>query len=227
MNRIANKMIIIITGLTILTSVISCASGRYKSEIEALTQEKWELEQKNTKLENDVLQLNYRCELLLKELKKNGLGEGKSEMPAISEQQQDKDLANKLKGKGLEVVSRDGNTAVVISDIFNAGEKSLSDSGKKKLKEAGKIIKSEAGSCHFRIDGYTDNTPVHKSVKYKSNKELSSARAEVVKDFLVKECGFMVENISVSGLGEKNPIADNKTEIGKKKNRRVEIIISK
>ncbi|MFH1230685.1 MAG: OmpA family protein [Planctomycetota bacterium] len=219
------KVIVIITGLIILTSVISCASEQYKKEIGILKQEKWELEQKNARLENDLLQFNYRCELLIKELKKGDAVEGKLEMPVIYGQQQDKDLAKKL--KGLEIVSRDGNITVVISDLFNAGVTSLSDSGNKKLKEAGKIIKSEAGSCHFRIDGYTDNTPIHKVVKYKSNEEISLARAEVVKDFLVKECGFIAENISVTGLGEKNPIADNKTEAGKKKNRRVEIVILK
>lgn len=227
MTKTVNKLIIIITGLTVLTSLISCAGANYKKEIAALRQEKWELEQENVKLGNDVLQLNYRCELLIKELKKNDIGEEKLGSPFIYGQGGDKNLAKRLKNTGLEVVSRDGNTAVVISDLFNVGDTSLSDSGKKKLKEAGKIIKSEAGSYHLRIDGYTDNTPVHKSVKYKSNQELSLARAETVKDFLVKECGFIAENISVSGLGEKNPIADNKTKIGKKKNRRVEIIILK
>jgi chemotaxis protein MotB len=227
MKKIIGRLGIVIIGLIIIASIVGCASEKYKKELVSLRQEKWELEQKNTKLENDVIQLNYRCELLIKELKKSDTVEEKLETPVIYGQQQDKGLAKKLKNKGLEVVSRDGNSTVVISDLFNAGVTSLSDSGKKKLKEVGKIVKSEAEVCALRIDGYTDNTPIHKPVKYKSNEEISLARAEVVKDFLVKECGFIAENISVSGLGEKNPIADNKTESGKKKNRRVEIVILK
>jgi len=227
MTKTMKKLTVIITGLIILTSVISCASEKYKKEVATLKQEKWELEQKNAKLENDVVQFNYRCELLIQELRKSDAVGERLETPVIYGQQEDKGLAKKLKGNGLEVISRGGNNAVIMSDLFNVGAGSLSDSGKKKIKEEGKIIKSEAGSYRLRIDGYTDNTPMHKSVKYKSNNDLSLARAEVVKDFLVKECGFIAENISVSGLGEKNPIADNKTETGKKKNRRVEIVILK
>jgi chemotaxis protein MotB len=218
------KIMVIIIGL-VMTSLISCTTANYKKEAATLSQENWELAQKNAKLENDVLQLNYRCELLIKELKKNDATEEKLETPAIFGQKPDNGLAKKL--KGLEVVSRDGNPTVIMSDLFNAGAISLSDSGEKNLRKTGKIIKAEIGTCTLRINGYTDNAPIHKSTKYKSNEELSLARAGVVKDFLVKECGLIAENISVAGLGEKNPIADNKTDAGKKKNRRVEIVILK
>lgn len=226
MRSIVKKLSVAIIMVGIIVSVMGCASGKYKKEITSLKQEKWELQQKNTKLEGDVIQWNSRCALLIEELRRSG-GYDENEIittkPITSEEEEI--LAKKLKSKGLEVISRDGNPAIVISDLFNAGSISLTDSGQKKLKETGKIIKSESPTASIRVDGYTDNTPIQKSVKYESNTALSQARADVVKDFLAKECGLTEANISTRGLGDKNPIADNKTAEGKKKNRRVEIIV--
>ena len=214
-----------ILGVSIIAMGAGCISGQYKKQVEVLKQENWELSQKNAKLEGDIVQWNRRCELLLQELSDNA-GENET-LPekSIIIKNEDSALTKKLKSKGFAVITRDNNPTVVISDLFDPGAVSLSDNGEKKLKETGKIIKADAQNAYLKIDGYTDNTPIQKSVKYKSNEELSLARAEAVKDFLVKKCEFTADNISVNGLGEKNPIADNKKPDGKKKNRRVEIIV--
>jgi len=232
MKKISKPILIILVAAFTLFSLIGCVSGKYKKEVSLLKEEKWDLEQKNFKLENDVIQMNYRCELLIKELQKaySSNSNKESEIKQIAEKpitpKKKYDwFANKLNAKGLEVVARDDNPAIVISDLFNPGSITLSESGKKKLKEAGKIIKSEVPAAMIRIDGYTDNIPIQKAVKYASNTDLSLARAKAVKAFLTKECRFKEDHISVRGLGEKDPIADNKNESGKKKNRRVELVV--
>jgi outer membrane protein OmpA-like peptidoglycan-associated protein len=74
------------------------------------------------------------------------------------------------------------------------------------------------------VAGYTDNTPINAG-KYGSNTELSKARADAVKFFMVNLLDMDEKRISTEGYGEKQPIASNDTDEGRQKNRRVEIII--
>lgn len=71
------------------------------------------------------------------------------------------------------------------------------------------------------VSGHTDNIGP-KSV----NQQLSIARAQAVKDYLVKK-GIPASAITVAGYGEDKPIASNDTPAGRQKNRRVEFEISK
>ena len=68
------------------------------------------------------------------------------------------------------------------------------------------------------IEGHTDSTGT--AVR---NKTLSQQRAESVVSALVK-AGIDAKRLSAKGWGQDNPIADNKTEEGRAKNRRVEIV---
>ena len=61
---------------------------------------------------------------------------------------------------------------------------------------------------------------------FKSNDELSLARAEGVRDVLVQTLTDPAR-ISVEGKGEADPIADNATDEGRTQNRRVEILLAK
>ncbi|MES1982028.1 MAG: OmpA family protein [Pseudomonadota bacterium] len=70
----------------------------------------------------------------------------------------------------------------------------------------------------LQIAGYTDSRDVKKL-----NKQLSAARAESVKEYLVNK-GISAERITTSGEAAANPIGDNNTEAGRALNRRVEII---
>ncbi|MCH5372966.1 MAG: OmpA family protein, partial [Planctomycetes bacterium] len=74
------------------------------------------------------------------------------------------------------------------------------------------------------IAGHTDNVPV-KGGPYKTNLKLSIARAATVAQFLLDKTALDPKRISTMGFGEYRPIADNRTEAGRRKNRRVEIIV--
>lgn len=67
------------------------------------------------------------------------------------------------------------------------------------------------------INGYTDNQGAAEK-----NKALSEARAKAVSDYLAKK-GIDASRLAAEGLGDENPIADNKTATGRAKNRRVEL----
>lgn len=72
-------------------------------------------------------------------------------------------------------------------------------------------------SLKINIEGHTDNTG-----EEIYNQQLSEKRASAVKDYLVKN-KIAIERITSIGKGEKFPIAENTTELGKSANRRVEI----
>lgn len=69
------------------------------------------------------------------------------------------------------------------------------------------------------IEGHTDAIG-----SYRTNDRLSKQRAESVKRYLIKN-GIASRRIKTAGYGERRPIASNKTEFGRKLNRRTEIII--
>ncbi len=71
------------------------------------------------------------------------------------------------------------------------------------------------------IEGYTDSTGIEEK-----NLKLSYDRAQAVYAYLVKK-GIKAERLTAVGYGSKNPVADNKTAVGRAQNRRVNIIILK
>ena len=81
----------------------------------------------------------------------------------------------------------------------------------------------------MRVEGHTDNVPIVKAetkAKYPAgNLDLSLQRALHVADWLVKEGGLEGKRVSCAGYGEHRPRTDNGTAEGRKKNRRVEILI--
>lgn len=77
-----------------------------------------------------------------------------------------------------------------------------------------------------RVEGHTDNVPINTSEFY-DNWDLSVKRATNTLR-LILETGLIDESkISAIGYGENQPIADNDTEEGRSKNRRVDIVIQK
>jgi chemotaxis protein MotB len=75
----------------------------------------------------------------------------------------------------------------------------------------------------IRVEGHTDNRPIH-TMQFPSNWELSGARAaRIVR--LFESLGIAPSRMTVAGQGEYQPVADNATEAGRNRNRRVTLII--
>lgn len=77
------------------------------------------------------------------------------------------------------------------------------------------------------IEGHTDSRPIAPSYrhKYKSNWELSSARAHTILHFVLDKFGGDPERIGAVGYGEHRPVADNSSKEGRAANRRVVITV--
>lgn len=110
--------------------------------------------------------------------------------------------------------------AVPITNLFfNTNESVILPYSIPELKRVAAIIKAK--KWKVEISGHTDNVG-----DAKKNQTLSEGRAAAVKDFLVKE-GLNAELLTIKGYGATKPVADNKTEVGRAKNRRVELRIVK
>lgn len=77
----------------------------------------------------------------------------------------------------------------------------------------------------LRIEGHTDNVPIKGAGMFRSNWELSAARATSVLQFMLQHTPMSPGQFSVAGYGEYRPIASNQSETGRSRNRRVDIVI--
>lgn len=109
------------------------------------------------------------------------------------------------------------------SILFAPGSATLNEDCKPVLDRVATILERYARG-EIEINGHTDNVPMN-SAKYPSNEELSSARALSVFYYIVETSSLDPTLIKHSGFGERMPIADNSTEAGRARNRRVEIRI--
>ncbi|MEI9808091.1 MAG: OmpA family protein [Bacteroidota bacterium] len=102
---------------------------------------------------------------------------------------------------------------------FATGKYVLLSKSFKGLNEVAQILKDNP-QTKLAIDGHTDNVGSDAS-----NQKLSENRANAVKSYLVKQ-GVDESRLNVTGHGESEPIADNKTAAGRQQNRRVELKLS-
>jgi chemotaxis protein MotB len=105
--------------------------------------------------------------------------------------------------------------------LFLSGEAELSKKAIPVLKKIVEVINSLPNMIN--IEGHTDNVPID-NLKFRSNWDLSSARATSVVHEFVKE-GINPPRLSAIGYGEFHPIGDNKAESGRFKNRRVVLVL--
>ena len=80
------------------------------------------------------------------------------------------------------------------------------------------------GQYLVRIEGHTDNIPIH-TQRFASNWELSTSRATEVAKLFVTRYGFPPESLSAAGYAEFHPSAPNTTPEGRAQNRRVDLVV--
>jgi len=107
--------------------------------------------------------------------------------------------------------------------LFDSGRAQLKNSALGTLDKVASILKEEVPNNRIAVEGHTDNVPIARS-RWASNWELSAHRALSVVEYLQKE-GINPEKLSASGYGEYQPVTSNDSPEGRKKNRRVEVII--
>ena len=124
----------------------------------------------------------------------------------------------------LQVVFRNGQMTLKLPSgiLFPSGSAELSKGGQTALGDVVNILK-QFQDRRFVVAGHTDNQPI-KTAEFKNNWYLSTARANSVVQFMIKQ-GFPAKNLAAAGYGEFDPVAPNDKEDGREQNRRIEIIL--
>jgi len=118
-------------------------------------------------------------------------------------------------GDIFEALNRDGHIALYIN--FDTGKSIIKPDSESIIEQVVQMLKANP-DLKLSIEGHTDNVgnPI-------SNKTLSEERAKSVVAAIVNQ-GIEIDRLSPSGYGQEKPIGDNKTEEGRSKNRRVELV---
>ncbi len=141
----------------------------------------------------------------------NAVNEGyKLFILAVGDMQQDVGV-NEL----VEKLNKDGFLTLYVN--FDTGKATIKPDSDKTLDDAAAALKAASG-LKIEVGGHTDNvgTP-------QSNEKLSADRAQAVMAALVKR-GVAASRLTAKGYGQSSPIADNRSEDGRAKNRRVELV---
>ena len=106
--------------------------------------------------------------------------------------------------------------------LFDVGDATVKVEATQMLRLVGPEVARH--SVEVRVEGHTDDRPVSSS-RYRSNWDLSTARAIAVMAVLLRE-GFPAERLSVAGYAEYRPIGSNATDEGRRQNRRVDLVVT-
>ncbi|MEJ7727583.1 MAG: OmpA family protein [Polyangiaceae bacterium] len=135
-----------------------------------------------------------------------------------------RDAMSKLASAGGGVSIKDeprGNVITVPGNaLFASAKADLLPGGQDKLNLIADALKNQQDTAKITVEGHTDNQG-----NEGSNMELSTKRAQAVKDYLVTR-GVKTQAITATGVGQGRPSGDNSTAGGREKNRRIEIIIA-
>lgn len=106
--------------------------------------------------------------------------------------------------------------------FFDSGSAALKSSAMPALDRIASILSIR--TCRLRIEGHTDNVPIHTPLMA-SNWELSTARSTELVRLLILRYGFPPDRLSAAGYAEYHPIASNYTPQGRAQNRRVDLVV--
>lgn len=139
-------------------------------------------------------------------------------------QQQTEQLLNDLQlPDAIKINVQQGYAQIEIQEniLFQSAEAEITFQGTEVLERLIPALIQTAGLIY--IEGHTDNKPIN-TLKFPSNWELGSARATNVLHFLAQH-GLIQKHLRAVTYADTLPIADNDTETGRSKNRRVNILI--
>ncbi|MBM6401453.1 OmpA/MotB family protein [Phycicoccus sonneratiae] len=136
-------------------------------------------------------------------------------------------LVKALTAKGLQnavhfEVRDDGLVVDIVSDrvLFDAGEATLRPEGRKVLSAVAPTLRGLDNQ--LTVEGHTDDVPA--GGVYRSNWELSTARATTVLQYLLAQ-RVRGSHLSAAGYADQRPLASNDTSAGRARNRRVAVVV--
>lgn len=133
--------------------------------------------------------------------------------------QENRRMIDELRRAGVDARGSERGVIVNLPDVlFQFGKSDLTPAARDTAVDIARSLQRTPGR-HISVEGHTDSIG---SIEY--NQRLSDARAQSVARELERN-GVPARRISTRALGESEPIASNRTEQGRRLNRRVEVII--
>jgi chemotaxis protein MotB len=126
----------------------------------------------------------------------------------------------------LKAVLKDDSFSVRLAnqDSFISGSAKLNDATAELVGRLAEKLAEQEG--RIRIEGHTDNIPVMFSQSFKSNWDLSTARASSVAAAMINRSSIRQGRLKIAGFADSNPLASNETRVGRAANRRIEIVVT-
>ena len=134
---------------------------------------------------------------------------------ALSSQIARKEIAMRREPDGLVISLREVG-------FFESGSAQMKATSQPAFDRIATLLR--ARDYRLRIEGHTDNVPIHTG-QFASNWELSTARSTELVRLLIVRDGFDPSRLSAAGYAEYHPMANNLTAEGRGMNRRVDIVI--
>lgn len=141
-----------------------------------------------------------------------GIGEGQYGLTILEMEPMKQDIQA---GEMLAALNNNGSIALYIN--FETGKSDIKMESRTTLDQVAQML-TDNPTLKISVEGHTDNAG-----NATLNKTLSENRAKAVMNYLVAK-GINTTRLTSKGWGQTKPIADNSTEEGKAKNRRVELV---
>jgi chemotaxis protein MotB len=133
-------------------------------------------------------------------------------------------MGAELRNREVEMRSTPEGFVISLKELgfFSSGQAQLLPGAAEKIRRIAAILGRR--QLDLRIEGHSDNQPIH-TAQFRSNWELSTARAMTVLSLLVDDSGYDPRRLSVAGYGQFHPLADDSTAEGRRMNRRVDLVV--
>ncbi len=134
-------------------------------------------------------------------------------------------LGSALSGGGIEIERNGLKIVIRIQEqaSFDSGSDALKASFAPIASKLARVLQDSVGD--IIVSGHTDDVPI-RNARFRSNWELSSARAVSVAHALLAAAPIASTRILIEGRAETKPLADNLSNVGRARNRRVEITLN-
>lgn len=197
--------------ILVLFFFVSGCAGNDKSLIETNRKQAATIDALN----QELLRLNEELNKLIHQ--KDALSAAKKEL--------EKKFENEMAQGDLSIAMDSRGLVVTVLDriLFDSGRAELKPESEEVLTKVADTLATQDHKIF--VEGHTDNVPIRYS-NWRSNWELSTARALEVLHFFTDIRGIAPEKLAASGYAEYQPVESNDTAEGRLKNRRVEIVIS-
>ncbi|NNC84943.1 MAG: OmpA family protein [Bacteroidia bacterium] len=216
--------------------LLSSSSSENKTIMSELQSTQTELQNKEDRLNELQIDLESREKRLADLTNELELREGKvrdlnrilnakdSSMQALKNQVSSALLD--FENSGLTVSQANGQVMVSLEEklLFASGSTVVDSKGKEAISKLAEVLEKNK-DISIVIEGHTDNVPM-KSANIKDNWDLSVMRATSVVRILMSSADIDPARLLPSGRGEHQPLVENADSESKRKNRRIEIILS-